>query len=369
VNLDGSGFETLIVHDGDIHVPVTEPCGLDQYRPYQQSYANPGVSPDGRFSVVRYSDVTRGNRTEIIEIRTKRGAVIALTEPQPGDVRPRQFSAFAADGITRLFGTMFLPPSFDEQKRYALIDYLYPGPQILHQPQSYRALNSTQARVLAELGFVTIMLDTRRMAVGSRAVHQAGYGGMWEEPQVADHAAVVRQLCVQFPFIDKNRIAVLGQSAGGAAAARALFDYGDVFKLGVAVCGLYDSSYYSSYWADAYCDEVKMEAARDRSLAAASSKLTGTLLLISGEMDENVHLSQTMSLANALIRANRDFDLLIVPNEGHGVLLSSGYTQRRVWDFLVRHLLGETPPKQFALVRSPGESAQLWRAMWQECRR
>lgn len=369
VNLDGSGFETLIVHDGDIHVPVTEPCGLDQDRPYQQSYANPGVSPGGRFSVVQYSNVARGNRTEIIDIRAKRGSVIASAEPQPGDVPPRQFSAFAADGSTKLFGTMFLPSNFDEQRRYALIDYLYPGPQILHQPQSYRALNSTQARVLAELGFVTIMLDTRRMAIGSRALHQAGYGGTWEEPQVADHAAVVRQLCVQFPFIDENRIAVLGQSAGGAAAARALFDYGDVFKLGVAVCGLYDCNSYSSYWADTYCDEAQMDAVRDRSLAAASSKLTGTLLLISGEMDENVHLGQTMSLANALIRANRDFDLLIVPNEGHGVLLSSGYTQRRVWDFFVRHLLGEAPPKHFELVRRPDESAQLWRAMWRECRR
>ena len=322
VNLDGTGFELLLIHDdGDIFVVPAEPCGIDQDRPFRPSYAHVGLSPSMRFVLVRYASVRSGNRTEIVELSTRTNFTIASASPRPGDVRPRHFSALAADGVTRLHGTMFLPPDFDERLNYALIDHIYPGPQILQQPQSFMSVNAAQSRVLAELGFVTIMLDSRRMAVGSRASHQIGYGGPWEEPQLADHAAVIRQLNKRFSFIDGKRIGVIGQSGGGTAVVRALCDYGDVFKVGVAACGVYDNRFYSTHWSDKYCGPADGNASNDRSLAAVAHKLTGKLLLISGDMDENVHLSQTLSLANSLILANRDFDLLIVPNAGHSVLM------------------------------------------------
>jgi dipeptidyl aminopeptidase/acylaminoacyl peptidase len=214
------------------------------------------------------------------------------------------------------------------------------------------------ARSLAELGFVTFMLDTRRMPVGSRAFHQAGYGDLFE-PQLSDHAAIVRQLCAQHRFIDGDRVGVIGQSGGGAATARALFDYGDIFKVGVAASGNHDSRFYAALWADKCLGPGGGEKWVLQANTATARKLQGKLFLISGDMDENVPVSQTLLLADALIRANRDFDLLIVPNAGHAVLMDNGYAQRRAWDYFVRHLLGGTPPSNFEITFEPHELARL----------
>jgi dipeptidyl-peptidase-4 len=365
VNLDGTHFKTLLTYRGDIFVPKTEPCGLDQDRPFRPANSRAGISPDGRFAVVRYASIDRGNRTEIVELSSGRGFPIASAQPALCDVPPRQFMALAADGKTRLDGVMFLPADFDESRRYPLIDYIYPGPQVAQLPQSFRSVNSSHAMALAELGFVTIMLNTRGVPFGSRAAHQIGYGALLE-PQLADHAAVIRQLCEQHPYIDRERIGILGESAGGAATARALFDYSEIFKVGVAACGNHDPTFYSAYWSDKYRGPDSGDAWAGQANSAAAHKLKGKLLLISGDMDENVHLSQTLSLVDALVRANRDFDLLIIPNEGHTVLFTSGYAQRRAWDYFVRNLLGEAPPPNFELKFEPYELARFAKVFWRE---
>jgi len=348
VNMDGSHFDVLASHEGDVFIPSSEPCGLEQARPYCPSYASAGLSPDQRFGVVRYASVDRGNATKILDFQTQRSFSIASAVPASGETPARPFSAIAADGKTCLHGVMFLPSDFDETKRYPLIDYIYPGPQVMQKPQSFRSQNSGQARALAELGFVTFMLNTRNMPASSRNVHQAGYGALLE-PQLADHAAVVCQLAERHSFMDRNRIGIIGQSGGGAATARALFDYGDIFKVGVAVCGNHDSTLYAAVWSDKYRGPGDRDAWAAQANTAAAHKLKGKLLLISGDMDENVHVSQTLLVASALVQANKDFDLLIVPNEGHSVLMTSGYAQRRAWDYFVRHLARETPPAEFEL--------------------
>jgi dipeptidyl-peptidase 4 len=345
VNLDRSDFQLLLQHDGDI-------------------YAS-GVSTDSRFATVQYRSVDRGNHTEIVDLTTRRGVEIAASLPEPNEVLPRRFIALAADGVTRLHGVMFLPSDFDETHAYPLIDYIYPGPQTLHQPQSFCSISSTQARAFAELGFVTLMIDTRRMPIGNRDVQQDGYGQLLE-PQLADHAAVVNQLCERHAFIDRTRIGVLGNSGGGAAAVRALCDYADIYTVAVAVNGNHDCSLYTTVWSDKYrgCDNPS--AWISQANGAVASKLRGKLFLIAGDMDENVHVSQTLSLVDALIKANRNFDLLIVPNEGHLALTHSGYVQRRVWDYFVLNLLGEKPPDNFAIHFEPHAIARASKLAWQE---
>jgi dipeptidyl-peptidase-4 len=367
VNLDGGGFEVLIAHDGDVCVSTTEPGGLGQDRPHRPSQTQAGISPGGRFAAVRYASVGCGNSTQIVELQTQRRFAIASATPGSDLVPPRRFIALAADGVTQLHGVMFFPSDFDESRRYPLIDYIYPGPQIAHQPQSFGSMLAALGSSLAELGFVTFMLDTRRMPFRSRALHQIGYGGLLE-PQLADHAAVVRQLCERYSFIDGGRIGMIGQSGGGAATARTLFDYGEIFKVGVSVCGNHDSSVYTAPWADKYRGPDGSETWAQQSNGAAAHKLEGKLLLISGDMDENVHVSHTFSLVDALVRANRDFDLLIVPNGGHSVLMTSGYTQRRTWDYFVRNLLGEAPPKDFEIKFEPHELARCTDALMREFR-
>jgi dienelactone hydrolase len=358
VNLDGSGFTVMLSHDGDIFVPSTEPCGLDQDRPFRPSAAQAGISADVGFALVRYASLERGNRTQIVDLKTRAKCVITSVLPSVNEIRPSHFTVLAADGVTQLQGAMFFPSDFREGKCYPLIDYIYPGPQAAHQPQSFGTVIAALARSLAELGFVIIMLDSRGLPIGSRALHQLGYGELLE-PYLADHAAAVTQLCAQHSFLDKEAIGIVGQSAGGAAAARALFDYSSLFRVGVSVCGVHDAGFYSAVWSDKYRGPAAGNAWPGQSNCSAAHQLQGKLLLISGDMDENVHPGQTLSLVDALIRANKDFDLLIVPNAGHDVLMTNGYALRRAWDHFVRHLLDEVPPADFEIRFGSTEVARM----------
>ena len=366
VNLDGSGFEVLIRYDGDVFVPRTEPAGLEQDVPNRPSYSHTGVSPGGRFVVVRYNSLERGNRTDVVEFEHRVTLTIATSSHSEERGAVRHFRALAADGVTALHGAMFLPSDFDAQRRYPLIDYIYPGPQIVHKPQAFGTVNAAQARALAELGFVVIMLDTRGMPTRSRALHQIGYGQLLQ-PQLSDHAAVSWQLCERYAFLDRHRVGMIGESAGGAATVRAMCEYNDLYSVGVSVCGNHDSSGYSSFWSDKYRGPAEPDAWREQSNMAVAQQLQGKLLLISGDMDENVCVSHTFRLADALIKANKDFDLLIVPNAGHNVLTTNGYAQRRAWDYFVRHLLSERPPK-FEIRFDPEDIARSERLFWREIR-
>jgi len=357
VGLDGSQLDVLVAYDGDVSVAANEPSDLDQDRPFRPANARSGLSPDGCYAAIRYTSATRGDRTDIVNIGTRSGFVIASVAPAADATPATHFGVLASDGVTQIFGVMFFPSDFDETRRYPLVDFIYPGPQIAWEPQSYGSLRSSLAKSLAELGFVTVMVDVRGAPLGSRAFHQAGYGHLLE-PQLADHAAVVRQLRERFPFIDSDRAGIVGMSGGGLAAARALFDYGDTFTVGVSACGNHDSTYYLSGWSDKYRGPEVDGTWKEQANGAAAHKLVGKLLLISGDMDENVHVAQTLTLVDALIRANKDFDLLIVPNEGHSVLMTNGYAQRRAWDYLIAHLRDETPPKGFEIKFEPHELAR-----------
>jgi dipeptidyl-peptidase 4 len=347
-HFDGSGFEVLLSHEGDLYVPSNSIDGAQQDNPFHDSTASGGLSPDREFAVVQFWSVDRGNSTEVVQLSPRtpqKGLVVAAARPGAGENVPRPFAAVAADGTTRLHGVMFVPPGFDERVSYPLIVFIYPGPAYSHAPQSYLNVRSSHPRALAELGFVSIMLDTRRSAFRDRAFHAVGHGFL--EPQLADHAAVVKQLCERHRFIDPNRIGILGSSAGGSATARAMFDYSELFKVGVSVCGAHDDKRGGAFMADTYLGPADADSADSPSNIDVAYKLQGKLLLMHGELDARVHVFHTLTLAAALIRANRDFELLVLPNEDHAALSTSGYAQRRMWDYFVQHLLGEQPPRDF----------------------
>lgn len=365
VRFDGTEFRTMLHHDGDLAVPRTEPCGIDQSRPFCPSYARSGVAPGGVAMIARFTHAQRGNHLKWIDLQSMESLSIGSAVLQPGQALTRSFRALAADGVTQLHGTLFFPSDFDERRQYPLIDYIYPGPQTNVHPQSFASVSAAQAAVIAELGCISLMLDTRGMPFRSKALHQAGYGHL-AEPQLADHAAVLRQLCDRHAFIDPERIGILGQSGGGYAAARAMFDYASIYKVGVAVCGNHDSDVFSALWSEKYRGPQDPARLAEQANAAVAHKLRGKLLLMSGDMDENVHVGHTLTLADALIRANRDFDLLIVPNEGHLLLMANGYVQRRIWDYFVRHLIGGIPPEDFEIRYEPFEIARMTKSwVWE----
>lgn len=338
IGCDGERFEVLVLHAGDV------------------SIVPGGVSPDGRYCVIELSSLTAGDSVEVVDLSSGRRMPLRHVPPEIDGVQVWPVSEYAADGTTRLHGAMFLPADFDAVASYPLIDYIYPGPHVAHAPQSVFASDAGHARALAHLGFVTIMIDTRGTPVGDRAFHKCGYGAFLE-PQLADHAAFVTALCDRYAFLDGARVGIFGYSGGGFAAMRALCDYGEVFKVGVAACGNYDSNLYTASWAAKYLGPGKHDGTIDR-----VAKLRGQVLLITGDMDENVHPAQTLSLVHALIRANRDFELLVVPNEGHSVLTTNGYALRRAWDFLARNLLPQAPPREFELAFTAAEIDRYWRA-------
>lgn len=354
INLDSSGLTTICAHDGDFVVPRTEMPGFGQNRPSRPIVATPGFSPTTQYVTSLRSDVATGNVTQIVDLENGSDFVVAEARPSGSVVDPLKFFVLAGDGITRIHGTLFFPSDFDKSANYPLIDYIYPGPQLTQNPQMYGSINAAQAKCLAELGFVVLMLDTRGVPFRQRSVRQAGYGGLLE-PQLSDHAAAVWQLCENHTFIDRERIGIVGFSGGGYAAASAMLEYPGIFKVGVSICGNHNNRAYHTSWSDKYLGPVDPD--RVPGISRDVNKLSGKLLLISGDMDENVLPSHSLALASALIQENKDFDLLLVPNEGHLLWMTNGYVQRRVWDYFVKHLLNLVPPTEFRVQHSLYEQA------------
>lgn len=350
VNFDGSGFEILLCPIDDIAVHADIVSGLEQVKPNRPSYAPMGIAKGARFAAAIIGGPSMPTRASIIEIATANEIPIATVDidkhwPAP---KPEPFEVMAADGVTRLYGAMYLPSDFDEAGHYPLVDYIYPGPQLNWYSRRFPGAVGGLLQSVVELGFVGIVVESRGLPFRSRDFHQAG-GGNMHEPQLSDHAAAIKQLCERHSFIDLERIGIFGQSGGGHAAARALFDYPDTFKVGVSVCGNHDSRNYISHWLDKYGGRPGTPEREVQSNIDAAHRLQGKLFLMHGDMDDNVHLAQTLAVSAALIAAGKPFDQLVVPGADHNIVGQSGFAVQRIWDFFVRHLLGAEPPPDFVL--------------------
>jgi dipeptidyl-peptidase 4 len=260
---------------------------------------------------------------------------------------PEHVTALAADGVTELHGILYLPSDFDPAKRYAVVDSVYPGPQGARQ---LRALMggaafdpllldvAGTAPALAELGFVVLVLDGRGTPLRSRAFLDHSFGNLAAAGGLEDHVAVIRQLAATRPFMDLDRVGIIGHSGGGYAAARALLDHGELYSVGVAAAGNHDQRTYHAAWGETYQGlrhEGDWEATSN---ATRAHKLEGRLLLVHGELDDNVHPQHTLALAEAIIGAGKDVDLLLVPGAGHSWLGADAWVVRKQWEFLQRHL-------------------------------
>jgi dipeptidyl aminopeptidase/acylaminoacyl peptidase len=358
IDFDGGGFQVLLEVDGDIAVQPDPVLGVRQDRAFSPSYAPSGVSQDGRFAIATIGAADRPTSTVLCDLASGRVIVLAAVSMEGAWTAPcpRPFEVTAADGVTKLHGVMFLPSDFDAGNSYPLVDYIYPGPQINWFTRRHPSGVGSVAQSVAELGMVAIIVESRGLPLRSRAFHQCTAGRL-HEPQLMDHAAVISQLCERHAFIDRNRIGIFGQSGGGYATARALFDYPELFKVGVAVCGNHDNRNYFAHWLNKYGGPPRSDVLNEQSNLEAAGRLAGKLFLIHGDMDDNVHVAQTLSLANALIAAGKDFDQLLVPGAGHFMLQSDPYVIRRLWSFLARHLLGVEFPVGFKFEYSAEEAA------------
>jgi dipeptidyl aminopeptidase/acylaminoacyl peptidase len=251
---------------------------------------------------------------------------------------PEVFVAKGRDGVTDIWGIIVRPQTFDPSKKYPVIEQIYAGPQGSFVPKTWgggQALLST-----AELGFVLVQIDGMGTANRSKAFHDVAWKNLGDAgfpDRIHWHKAVN----AKYPWYDISRVGVYGTSAGGQNATGALLFHGDFYKAGVSNSGCHDNRMDKIWWNELWMGEIGPHYAASSNVVHAA-KLTGHLYLTHGEYDTNVDPSSTMQVVDALAVAGKDFDLLIVPNGGHGATGTNGTRKRN--DFFVRWLLGVNPP-------------------------
>ncbi|MGW6709020.1 DPP IV N-terminal domain-containing protein [Streptomyces sp. NPDC054956] len=328
VGLDGSGFAELTDDDQD-HV-VTMKDGQDYFI-------------DSASTVDTAPVTTVRDWTGRVLVELERADTSKLTST--GWTAPERFRVKAADGVTDIYGVLYHPRGFDPARRYPVVDNLYPGPQVTRVSPSFDPGGmGLDAEPLAALGFVVIALDGRGTPGRSKAFHDASYGHLADAGCLADHVAALRQLAETRPWMDLDRAGVFGHSGGGFAAARAMLDFPETYKAGVALSGSHDARHFNAGFVETYDGADNPEAWARTSSIDLADRLAGKLLLVHGDMDDQVHPDHTLRLADRLIAADKDFELLIVPGAEHTLIDHLAYVRKRSWDFLVRELLGTQPP-------------------------
>jgi dipeptidyl aminopeptidase/acylaminoacyl peptidase len=266
---------------------------------------------------------------------------------------PARIVVKARDGRTDLYGLMYKPTDVDPSKKYPIVNHIYPGPQTGSVgTRSFTAARG-DAQALAELGFVVVEIDGMGTPWRSKKFHEAYYGDMGDNT-LPDQIAGMKDLAAKYPWIDIERAGIYGHSGGGFAAAGAMFRYPDFFKVGISESGNHDNRVYEDDWAEKWQGLLvkKPDGTSnydDQANQVHARNLKGHLLLAHGTMDSNVPPNNTLLVVAALIEANKDFDLLMLPNQAHGYGDASNYMTRRRWDYFVRHLLGAEPPKEYEL--------------------
>jgi dipeptidyl-peptidase-4 len=266
---------------------------------------------------------------------------------------PVPITVKARDGVTDLFGLMYKPTNLDAAKKYPIVNYIYPGPQ----GGSVGFWGFTPARgdtqALAELGFAVVQIEGMGNPLRSKKFHDFYYGNMGDNT-LPDQIAGMRELAQKYSWIDIDRAGIFGHSGGGYATADAMFRYPDFFKVGISESGNHDNREYEDDWGERYQGLLVKNADGtsnydDQANQHLAKNLKGHLLLAHGTLDDNVPPYNTLLVVDELIKANKDFDLLLLPNQHHGYGSATLYMTRRRWDYFVRYLLGAEPAHEYEL--------------------
>jgi dipeptidyl aminopeptidase/acylaminoacyl peptidase len=231
-----------------------------------------------------------------------------------------------------------------------VLDEIYPGPQVNKVPKTFEA--GGDHRALVELGFVGIQVDGRGTPFRSKAFHDYSYGKLENGGGLEDHVAATKQVAATRPWMDLDRVGIYGHSGGGFASARAMFMYPDFYKVAVSSSGNHDQRGYLSLWGETYHGMPNGDNYAAQANASIAKNLKGRILLAYGDLDDNVPPALTLQVVDALQKANKDYDLLVVTNGNHA-MAAHPYFRRRRWDYFVEHLLGEKPPREYQITAKP----------------
>jgi dipeptidyl aminopeptidase/acylaminoacyl peptidase len=331
VNFDGSHLETLTPEAGNHTISFTP---AEDY--FIDTWSKPDVAPVSVLRNLQGKVVVALEKTDITRL------VAAGWKP------PIPFTVKAHDGETDIYGLLFTPEKLDPNRKYPIVDYIYPGPQGGSVGSWSWAASRGDNQALAELGFIVVVIEGTSNPYRSKSFHDMSYGNMAENT-LPDQVAGIRQLAQRYSYIDTNRVGIWGHSGGGFATAGAMFRYPDFFKVGISESGNHDNRNYEDDWGERYDGLITTsdyEAQANQNLA---KNLKGKLMLAHGLMDDNVPPSNTMLVIDAMEKANKDYDLVVFPNSPHGYGAFSSYMMRRRWDYFVKNLAGMAPPHEYLL--------------------
>ena len=339
VDIDKEGVTPLSTEDGQHNVNF-----LKSHNYYIDTYSRVDMEPK-------------------IMLKDRKGKVIMeLAKPDldlvyaSGWKKPERFVVKAADNITDLYGVMRKPSDFNPEKKYPIISVVYPGPYFGFVPTNF-TLDDSYCTRMAQLGFIVITVGHRGdTPMRGKAYHRYGYGNMRDYP-LADDKYAIEQLAQRHSFINGKKVGIYGHSGGGFMAAAAIFTYPDFYTAAVSCSGNHDNSIYNRGWGECYNGVKEVEKVVKDSLgnetkeyeykfsvksnAEIAKNLKGHLMLVTGDMDKNVNPAHTYRVAQALIEAGKDFDMLVIPGAGHGYGSADKYFEKKMYRFFAKHLLGD----------------------------
>lgn len=310
------------------------------------------TSPDGQWLVDNYSAPDQPTITVLRDAVTGK----ILQQMAKADVTgllamgykyPETFTATARDGKTTLYGAIWKPTNFDPAKKYPVIDQTYTGPHTNMFPRSFLMTIGRRNQCLAELGFIVVTVDGMGTAGRSKAFHNVSYKNMGQN--LLDHKLAIEQLAQKCSWIDANRVGIFGHSAGGYDAGHAVLEFPDFYKVAVASSADHDFRMEKDWWPEMYMGWPVDSSYHMVSNITMAGNLKGKLLITHGGIDENVNPSATFKLAEALIKADKEFDMLILPSQRHGYTgIYNDYFTKKLWNYFVEHLLGAKPIWDFS---------------------
>lgn len=336
VGLDGSGLKQLDMEDMD---------------------AWASVSDNAKYFVCNYSRVDSAPASALFSATGKK-----ITDLESADLSklleagyrfPERFTVKAADGITDLYGAIYKPFDFDSTKTYPIIEYVYPGPQVEANNISWSS-RMTRTDQLAQMGFIVITVGNRGGHPNrSKWYHNYGYGNL-RDYGLEDQKTAVQQLSARHPWIDGTKVGIHGHSGGGFMSTAAILKYPDFYTAAVSCAGNHDNSIYNRWWSEQHHGILeKVSEKGDTTFVydidtnpEIARNLKGHLLLVHGDIDDNVHPANTMRVVNALVRANKRFDMLLLPGQRHGFGDMNEYFFWRMADYFSEHLLGSSRSDQ-----------------------
>ena len=335
IGMDGKGAALLTPEDANHEVTLADSGAY-----FVDSYSKPDTAPVALLRDAEGKTVMELEKADISKLLAT------------GWTPPMSFTVKGRDKTTDLYGMLFRPSHFDPSKKYPIVNSIYPGPQSGSVGSRSFSPAHGDKEALAELGFIVVSIDGMGTPGRSKKFHETYYNDMGDNT-LPDQVSGMKQLAERFPWIDIDRAGIYGHSGGGFAAAGAMFRYPDFFKVGVSQAGNHDNRGYEDDWAEKWSDLLVRNPDGssnydDQANQTHAHKLKGKLLLAHGTMDSNVPPYNTLLVVDALIKANKDFDLILFPNRAHG-FGSEPYMVRRRWDYFVKHLLGVEPPPEYAM--------------------